>query len=72
MLNEEKIRLMTKAASFEAGEGKKALEMNRPNGMMLLVDADNTPAICLYASMGFAKVQGQNNLTAHWTVPSAE
>ena len=29
MLNEEKIRLMTKAASFEAGEGKKALEMNR-------------------------------------------
>lgn len=50
----------------------KALEMNRPNGMMLLVDADNTPAICLYASMGFAKVQGQNNLTAHWTVPSAE
>ena len=29
MLNEEKIRLMTKAASFESGEGKKALEMNR-------------------------------------------
>ncbi len=29
MLNEEKIRLMTKAASFEAGEGKKALAMNR-------------------------------------------
>lgn len=29
MLNEEKIRLMTKAASFEAGEGKKALQMNR-------------------------------------------
>ena len=47
----------------------KALEMNQPNGMMLLVDADNAPAICLYESMGFAKVQGQNNLTAHWTVP---
>lgn len=29
MLNEEKIRLMTKAASYEAGEGKKALSMNR-------------------------------------------
>lgn len=29
MLNEEKIRLMTKAASFEAGEGKKALAMNK-------------------------------------------
>ena len=47
----------------------KALEMNQPNGMMLLVDADNYPAIRLYESMGFAKVQGQNNLTAHWTVP---
>ena len=47
----------------------KALEMNQPNGMMLLVDADNDPAILLYESMGFAKVQGQNNLTAHWSVP---
>ena len=36
--------------------------------MMLLVDADNVPAIRLYESMGFAKVQGQNNLTAHWNV----
>lgn len=49
----------------------KALELNQPNGMMLLVDADNYPAIRLYESMGFAKVQGQNNLTAHWTVPGA-
>ena len=47
----------------------KALEMNQPNGMMLLVDIDNSPAISLYESMGFAKAQGQNNLTAHWTVP---
>ena len=29
MVNEEKVRLMAKAASFEAGEGKKALSMNR-------------------------------------------
>lgn len=50
----------------------KALEMNQPNGMMLLVDIDNAPAISLYESMGFAKVQGQNNLTAHWTVPELE
>ena len=46
----------------------KALEMNYPKGMMLLVEVDNRPAICLYESMGFTKVQGQNNLTAHWTV----
>lgn len=47
----------------------KAVEQNAPNGMMLLVDVDNVPAIRLYESMGFAKVAGQNNLTAHWTVP---
>lgn len=47
----------------------KAMEMNQPKGMMLLVDVDNDPAIHLYESMGFAKIQGQNNLTAHWTVP---
>lgn len=29
MLNEEKVRLMTKAASFEMKEGKKALAMNK-------------------------------------------
>jgi len=29
MLNEEKIRLMTKAAAFETKEGKKALSMNK-------------------------------------------
>lgn len=47
----------------------KALELNQPKGMMLLVDVDNTLAIRLYESMGFAKVQGQNNLTVHWIVP---
>lgn len=48
----------------------KALEANAPNAMSVLVDADNVPAIRLYASMGFAKKQ--TILTAHWTVPSAE
>ena len=48
----------------------KALEANAPNAMSVLVDADNAPAIRLYASMGFA--EKQNILTAHWAVPSAE
>lgn len=48
----------------------KALEVNAPNAMSVLVDADNVPAIRLYASMGFATKQ--NILTAHWTVPSSE
>lgn len=43
----------------------KALELNHPNDMMLLVEIDNEPAISLYTSMGFEKVENQNNLTAH-------
>lgn len=43
----------------------KAIELNKPKGMMLLVDADDTGAIALYESMGFDKVEGQNNVTAH-------
>ncbi len=49
----------------------KALEENAPNGMMLLVNVDNAPAIGQYESMGFRKVPGRNSLTAHWTVPGA-
>lgn len=57
------------------GYGRKllaeAVERNMPKGMMLLVDVDNVPAISLYESMGFAKVQGKNNLTAHWEIPAS-
>lgn len=57
------------------GYGRKllaeAVERNMPKGMMLLVDVDNIPAIPLYESMGFAKVQGKNNLTAHWEIPAS-
>lgn len=42
----------------------KALEMNRPKGMMLLVDVDNEKAISLYASMGFEKEEGANSVLA--------
>lgn len=49
----------------------KAVEENAPNGMMLLVNVDNAPAIGLYESMGFETVPGRNSLTAHWTVPGA-
>jgi len=46
----------------------KALSMNEPKDMMLLVEIDNIPAMRLYESMGFEKVQNQNNLTAHWEI----
>ena len=57
---------------FERKLLAKALEMNEPNGMMVLMDVDDASSICLYESVGFSEVQGQNNLTAHWTVPKAE
>jgi len=54
------------------GWGRKlmaaAIERNRPNGMMLLVDADNAPAIRLYESLGFAPRPDRNNLTATWHI----
>lgn len=46
----------------------KALELNRPKGMMLMVDVDRISAIQLFESVGFEKVKNQNNLTAHWKV----
>ena len=61
-----------RALGFERKLLAKALEMNEPNGMMVLMDVDDASSICLYESVGFSKVQGQNNLTAHWTVPKAE
>lgn len=42
----------------------KAIELNRPKDMMLLVDVDNVPAIALYESMGFVRVEGENSITA--------
>lgn len=46
----------------------KAVQMNVPKGMMLLVEVDNEPAIRLYESTGFVKADGPNCLTAHWKV----
>ncbi|MBD5460380.1 MAG: GNAT family N-acetyltransferase [Lachnospiraceae bacterium] len=43
----------------------KALEMNKPKGMMLLVEIHNEAAIHLYESMGFEKMDNQNSVAAH-------
>lgn len=42
----------------------KAIEMNAPKSMMLLVDYDNMAAIALYESLGFVRVERENNITA--------
>ena len=65
----EPFDLLVKEDHRRKGYGRKllakALEMNRPKGMTLLVDIDNAPAICLYQSVGFVKVDDRNSLVAH-------
>lgn len=43
----------------------RAIELNRPNGMAVLVETGNTAAIALYESLGFDKVDGGNSVTSH-------
>jgi ribosomal protein S18 acetylase RimI-like enzyme len=69
----EPYSLQVLAAHRRRGWGRKllakALELNRPKGMMLLVDVGDAPTIRLYESAGFVKVEGQNSLTATWQIP---
>ncbi len=68
----EPFDLMVKEAHRRRGRGRKllakAIETNLPKGMALLVDVGNIPAIKLYESAGFVKVQGKNRLTATWNI----
>ena len=43
----------------------KAVELNRPNQMMVVVDADAEEEIGLYSAAGFVKLEGQNSVTAY-------
>lgn len=50
---------------------ERALDENRPSGMMLLVDTDNEPALRLFASMGFRAAENGESITAHLTLAPA-
>lgn len=43
----------------------KAIELNKPNQMMVVVDVDNKEEVELYTAAGFAKLEGQNSVTAY-------
>ena len=47
----------------------KALEMNRPNGMMVLANED-TAEVNLFESVGFEKVPEQRYVTVTWILPA--
>ena len=49
----------------------KAIEMNGSSGMELDVFTNNIPALRLYESMGFTRVEGRNTVSAFWTIPKA-
>lgn len=50
---------------YEKAMLARAVELNRPKAMMVLVDADDTAAIALYESLGFSRSVGENSITAH-------
>ena len=43
----------------------KAIELNRPNQMMVVVDVDAKSEIDLYIAAGFVRLEGQNSITAY-------
>lgn len=43
----------------------KAIELNKPNKMMVVVDVDNKEEVDLYTAAGFTKLEGQNSVTAY-------
>ena len=42
-----------------------AIELNKPNQMMVIVDVDNKEEVELYTATGFVKLEGQNSVTAY-------
>ncbi len=72
----EPVDLLVRKEARRRGWGRKllaaAIEANRPAGMRLLVDTDNEPALRLYGTMGFVRVEGRNNRTASWQIEGEE
>lgn len=59
------VREEYRGKGYEKAMLAKAVEWNRPKGMMLLVDADREALIKEYESLGFVKSERENSVTAH-------
>lgn len=61
--------LFVKEEYRKKGYGKamlaRAIELNKPKDMMVLVETENAAAIALYESSGFIRSVGENSITAH-------
>lgn len=64
--------LFVREESRGKGYGKamlaRAIELNRPKGMMVLLEADDAAAIALYEALGFSRFPAGDNITAQLTV----
>ena len=51
---------------YEAALLAKAVELNRPHQLMVVVDADAEAEIQLYTAAGFSRMEGQNSIAASY------
>ena len=54
-----------RGSGYEEAMLAKAIELNKPRGMMLLIDVDRFSEITMYESLGFVKAEKENSITAH-------
>ena len=51
---------------YEAALLAKAVELNRPHQLMVVVDVDAEAKIQLYTAAGFSRMEGQNSIAASY------
>jgi N-acetylglutamate synthase-like GNAT family acetyltransferase len=73
MVENEVLNLQVKDPARETEWSRKllakALEMNQPNGMIVLANED-TAEVNLFESVGFEKVPEQRYVTVTWILPA--
>lgn len=60
------IRPEASQQGYELALLEKAIELNKPHQMMVVVDVDAKAEIELYTAAGFNRMEGQNSITASY------